>query len=75
MTTRKCLADNLRRFRKENKISREELAFNCSISARQLSDIENCKCNTTVDTLDKLSKGTEISVSNLLKPIDYNTKN
>ena len=69
MTTRECLAENLKRFRKENKMSREELALNCAISTRQLSDIENCKCNTTVDTIDKLSAGTGISVSELLRPI------
>ncbi len=66
MKTKERIAHNLIKHRKENKLSREELALNCSISTRQLSDIENCKCNTTVDTLDKLSSGTQISVSDLV---------
>ncbi len=66
MTTRERIARNLRKYRKEHKLSREELALNCFISTRQLSDIENCKCNTTVDTLDKLSGGTQMSVSDLV---------
>ncbi len=66
MTTKERIAHNLMKHRKENKLSREELALNCSISTRQLSDIENCKCNTTVDTLDKLSNGTQMSVSDLV---------
>lgn len=67
MSTKKNLAENIRHYRKENKISREELSLICQISTRQLADIENCNCNTTVDTLDKLSEGMGISVSELVQ--------
>ncbi len=67
MLTKKILAENLKCYRKQNKMSREELSLVCQISTRQLADIENCNCNTTVDTLDKLSEGMGISVSELVK--------
>lgn len=67
MTSRQRLAENLLEYRKKEKISREELAFRCGISARQLADIETCKCNTTVDTVDRLSEGTGIAAAELMK--------
>lgn len=67
MTSRQRLAENLLEYRKKEKISREELAFRCGISARQLADIETCKCSTTVDTVDRLSEGTGIAAAELMK--------
>lgn len=67
VTSRQRLAENLLEYRKKEKISREELAFRCGISARQLADIETCKCSTTVDTVDRLSEGTGIDPCELLK--------
>lgn len=66
VTSRQRLAENLRNYRKKEKISREELAFRCGISARQLADIETCKCSTTVDTVDRLSEGTGIDPCEIL---------
>ena len=37
---RRILATNLIQFRKEKNISREELAFRCDISTRQIENIE-----------------------------------
>lgn len=67
VTSRQRLAENLLEYRKKEKIPREELAFRCGISARQLADIETCKCNTTIDTIDRLSKGTGIAAMELIK--------
>ena len=65
-SSRKTLATNLLRLREKKKISIEEIAFVCSISSRHFGDIERAKCNTTLDTLDKISKGTAVSVVDLL---------
>lgn len=67
VTSRECLAKSLLSFRKAEGLSREELAFRCGISARQLADIEAGKCNTTLDTLDRLSRGMDVEPSELIK--------
>lgn len=64
---RRILATNLIEFRKEKNISREELAFRCDISTRQIENIELGKCAISIDTLDKLSQGVELNVAFLLK--------
>lgn len=66
MDNREILAQNLRKYRAERKISRETLAFESDVSVRQLNDIENAKCNTSLDTLDKLSAAINISSADLL---------
>ena len=68
-TSRKNLAIHLIQFRKENNLSREELSFRCNISSRQFENIELCKCSITIDTLDRISSGTNISPADLLKNI------
>lgn len=67
MTSKESLAKNLKNYRKEKGIAQEELAFKCALSPRHLSTIEIGSCNTTLDTLDKLSKGTGMTASDLLK--------
>lgn len=67
VTSRERLAERLISFRNTNGISREELALRCGISARQLADIETQKSNTTLDTLDRLSRGIGIESADLIK--------
>lgn len=65
--SRRNLATNLIKFRKKENISREELAFRCEMSTRQIENIELGKCAVSIDTLDKISNGTTLSVTFLLQ--------
>lgn len=65
--SRKTLATNLIQYRKTQNISREELAFRCEVSTRQIENIELGKCAISIDTLDKISNGTTLSVTFLLQ--------
>lgn len=65
--SRRTLATNLIQYRKKHNISREELAFRCEVSTRQIENIELGKCAISIDTLDKISNGTTLSVSFLLQ--------
>ena len=65
--SRRTLATNLIQYRKSKNISREELAFRCEISTRQIENIELGKCSVSIDTLDKISSGTLLSVTLLLQ--------
>lgn len=66
MEARKILSENLLKYREKNNLSQELLAFESNISTRQMCKIENCQCNPSLRTLDKLSLGTGLSVSELL---------
>ena len=65
--SRRSLATNLIQYRKSQNISREELAFRCEISTRQIENIELGKCAVSIDTLDKISNGTLLNVTFLLQ--------
>lgn len=65
--SRRTLATNLIQYRKIQNISREELAFRCEVSTRQIENIELGKCAISIDTLDKISDGTALSVTLLLQ--------
>lgn len=64
--SRVCLSRNLIDYRKRLNISREHLALNCEVDVKYLSRIENCRANTSLDILDKLSDGTGIAAGDLL---------
>ena len=65
--SRRTLATNLIQYRKKYNISREELAFRCEMSTRQIENVELGKCAVSIDTLDKISNGTLLSVTFLLQ--------
>ena len=64
--SRVCLSKNLIDYRKRFNISREHLALNCEVDVKYLCRIENCRANTSLDILDKLSDGTGIAAGDLL---------
>lgn len=66
MKISETVASNIKRLRLAQKISQEEAAFRCDISPRRYNDIENCKTNLSVDVLDKLSYGFDISPAELV---------
>lgn len=61
------LSINLRRIRKKYGFSQEELAARSDLSTRSYGKIERGEVQASLRTMDKLSIGTNLSVSDLLK--------
>lgn len=64
--SREIIAHNMIRFREKNNLSREEMAEICNLSSRHIENIEFGQIAVTVDTLDKISYGTNLSVTHWL---------
>ena len=67
------LAHNTRIYRKRLHMSQEELAYRCGLARTQVGLIENGK-NITLETLDKLAVGLNVSPMRLLVSFDVNGK-
>ena len=67
------LAHNTKVYRKRLRISQEELAYRCGLARTQVGLIENGK-NITLETLDRLAHGLEVSPMRLLVMFDDNGK-
>ena len=63
---RKILADNLRRHRKANHISQEDLADSCGFHRTYIGSIERCERNVSLNTLEALAKALKTTVPDLL---------
>ena len=55
--------------RKKRNLSQEELAFRSNVNCKYLSDLERGKRNPTLNILDRISKGLNISLETLFKGI------
>lgn len=55
--------------RKLQKITIGELAFRCNLNKNYLGDIERGKRNPTLEVIDKISKGLNISLEKLFSGI------
>ncbi len=58
---------HLRKLRKENDLSQEELANDADIPINQVGRIERAEINTTLSTMRALSKALEIHITDLFK--------
>ena len=63
----KILANNVRRERKKQNISQEDLADICDLHRTYIGAIERAERNVTLSTLEALSNGLKISVEKLLQ--------
>ena len=61
------LADNIRQFRQEKKLSQEALADLCGLHRTYIGSIERCERNVTLSTLEVLAKALAIKPFELLK--------
>ena len=61
--SREVIAYNMIDFREKNNLSREEMAEVCDLSSRHIENIEFSKIAVTVDTLDKISYGMNLSAA------------
>ena len=66
MNSKKILAENLKKYRQENRISQEELAARADLSTRGYGKIERGEVHPSLETLDKLARATGLSQSCLL---------
>ena len=64
------LGMRIKYLRSQKKMSIEELALECNISANYLCELENGKRNPSLNVLDKIAKGLGISMSSLLEGIE-----
>lgn len=70
---RKVLGTNVKYYRFQLKLSQEQLAENCNLSPRYISDIENFKGNIAIDTLENIAKNLKVEPYLLLKDQGDNT--
>lgn len=63
------LAENLKRIRKERKLTQFELAEKAGISDETVKNIELCKTWTSEKTLSQLTEALEIDIHSLFLPI------
>lgn len=68
MESKDTLARNLLCFRDDNELSQEDLAWSSGLSVKGYAQIERAEVQASLKTLDKLSKGTGLSVLDLLTP-------
>lgn len=66
MELRKILADNVKFYRSQLKISQEKLAERCNLSTNYVGSIESRARRVNIDTIEKLAKGLQIDPSELL---------
>ena len=66
MESKDILALNLLRFRNDNNLSQVELAWKSGLSVKGYAQIERAEVQSSLKTLDKLSRGTGLSVLALL---------
>ena len=61
----KSLGNNLKKIRKDKKVSQETLSYDANIPLSQIGRIERGEINTTVDTIFKIAKALEIEPKDL----------
>ena len=66
MNSKKIFSLNLKKYRKENRISQEEMAARAELSTRGYGKIERGEVQSSLDTLDKLCRATGLSQAFLL---------
>lgn len=66
MELREIFAQNLRKRRKELKMSQEELAHCAGLDRTYISALERCKYAVSVDAIEKLSEQLRIEPQKLL---------
>jgi transcriptional regulator with XRE-family HTH domain len=68
MGARQNLAANLRKLRRRQGLSQEELAYRADIDRTYISALEREIYAATVDVLDRLGRGLDVEAWELLKP-------
>ncbi|MCF0118062.1 MAG: helix-turn-helix transcriptional regulator [Bacilli bacterium] len=67
MNIQEQLGMRIKYLRKQRNLSQEQLAFECNLNKNYLCDIENGKRNPTLDILEKISHGLNITLEELFR--------
>jgi transcriptional regulator with XRE-family HTH domain len=67
MGVREILAENLRRLRKRQGLSQEELAYRANVDRTYISSIERGVYAVTIDILDRLARALDVEAWELLR--------
>lgn len=67
MDIRQRVGNNVRKYRKEKKVSQEKLAFDCGLHRTYISGVERGIRNPTVVVLERIAEALEIPASHLLE--------
>ena len=67
METRKYIAANIIRLRKERNVSQDDFAAQCFISTRYLSAIETGNANPSLDVLERIATAFGITLEELIR--------
>lgn len=59
--------ENVRRLRKSNGLSQEQLSFKADMHRTYIGMIERAEKNVTLSNIEKIAKALEVEVSELLK--------
>ncbi len=65
MSSTNTLGKRLKKIRSDMGLSQEELAYHCGMQASHIGQIERGQKSPTLDTLEKLASGLNITVSEL----------
>lgn len=65
MSSTNTLGKRLKQIRSDMGLSQEELAYRCNMQASHIGQIERGQKNPTLETLEKLASGLNITVSEL----------
>lgn len=66
MDLREIFRQNVKSFRKSKNLTQEQLAELCDLSTNYIGDIERNRRKVTIDTIEKIANGLNISPSDLL---------
>ncbi len=64
------LADNIRRFRKERGVSQQDFALEIEMDRTYFGGVERGERNISIDNIERIARGLEISPYVLLKEPD-----
>lgn len=65
MKIRIIFGSNVRKYRKNNRLSQMDLSKKCKISRSYISEVELGKRNVTMDNIESIAKALKISVDKL----------
>ena len=57
----------VRKYRKEHRLSQEDMAELCGICARHYQELETCKVNTSLETALRIAAALDISLDALVR--------
>jgi transcriptional regulator with XRE-family HTH domain len=67
MDIREVLALNLRKYRRDRRLSQEELAHRAEIDRTYISALERCVYAASIDVVDQLARGLGVEAADLLQ--------